>query len=183
MRQNFLDAIIASPADNQPRLVYADWLEEQGETIRADYIRMECSDTDRMIFIEAPEWGMVADPLEPYWERGFISRLKGPISALIEHGPAICREHPVESVEVTDKKPYITIAGREWCWLFHKEDGPVANNERHAIPTTLKPGVTIQLKNFPMRGNEIITFGSEEEALRWLNVFTLDTIKKLSKVF
>lgn len=37
----FLRAIIASPADDGPRLVYADWLEEQGEGERAEFIRLQ----------------------------------------------------------------------------------------------------------------------------------------------
>lgn len=36
------------------------------------------------------------------FDRGFIHAIIGPLAALLEHGPAICREHPVESVEVTD---------------------------------------------------------------------------------
>ena len=32
-------AIIAAPADDAPRLVYADWLDERGQTLRANLIR------------------------------------------------------------------------------------------------------------------------------------------------
>ena len=38
----FLRAIGDNPADDGPRLVYADWLEEQGETARAEFIRVQC---------------------------------------------------------------------------------------------------------------------------------------------
>lgn len=37
----FLATIIAKPADNQPRLSYADWLEENGQTERAEFIRLQ----------------------------------------------------------------------------------------------------------------------------------------------
>jgi uncharacterized protein (TIGR02996 family) len=37
----FLRAIIASPDDDGPRLVYADWLEENGEPERAEFIRVQ----------------------------------------------------------------------------------------------------------------------------------------------
>lgn len=40
--QPFLDAIIAEPADDRPRLVFADWLEEQGQSDRAEFIRVQC---------------------------------------------------------------------------------------------------------------------------------------------
>ena len=36
----FLAAINTAPADNTPRLVYADWLEEQGRP--AEFLRIEC---------------------------------------------------------------------------------------------------------------------------------------------
>lgn len=34
-----LAAVLAAPADDAPRLVYADWLEEQGQEDRAEFIR------------------------------------------------------------------------------------------------------------------------------------------------
>jgi uncharacterized protein (TIGR02996 family) len=38
----FLRAILAAPQDDGPRLVYADWLDEQGEADRAAFIRVQC---------------------------------------------------------------------------------------------------------------------------------------------
>jgi uncharacterized protein (TIGR02996 family) len=35
----FLDAIRSAPADDAPRLIYADWLDEQGDA-RAEYVRL-----------------------------------------------------------------------------------------------------------------------------------------------
>jgi uncharacterized protein (TIGR02996 family) len=40
-RDAFLNTIAASPADDGPRLVYADWLEEQGDADRAEFIRLQ----------------------------------------------------------------------------------------------------------------------------------------------
>jgi uncharacterized protein (TIGR02996 family) len=39
----FLQAILEEPDDDTHRLVYADWLEEQGDTGRAEFIRMQCA--------------------------------------------------------------------------------------------------------------------------------------------
>ena len=36
-----LDAILADPADDAPRLVYADWLDENGQAERAEFIRLQ----------------------------------------------------------------------------------------------------------------------------------------------
>jgi uncharacterized protein (TIGR02996 family) len=38
----FLQAIIENPEDDTPRLVYADWLEENGKPERAELIRVQC---------------------------------------------------------------------------------------------------------------------------------------------
>ena len=41
----FLQAIREAPNDDAPRLIYADWLEEQGgaaRKARADFIRAQC---------------------------------------------------------------------------------------------------------------------------------------------
>lgn len=37
MERKLLDAILASPEDDAPRLIYADWLDEQGESDRAEF--------------------------------------------------------------------------------------------------------------------------------------------------
>src|SRR5882724_7795804 len=38
----FLGAILESPDDDGPRLVYADWLDERGDHDRAEFIRLQC---------------------------------------------------------------------------------------------------------------------------------------------
>ena len=38
----FLQAILESPDDDTPRLVYADWLDEHGQSDRAEFIRESC---------------------------------------------------------------------------------------------------------------------------------------------
>lgn len=39
---NLMKAVCASPADDLPRLVLADWLEENGQPERAEFIRLQC---------------------------------------------------------------------------------------------------------------------------------------------
>lgn len=40
--QDFMRAICADPAADAPRLIFADWLEEQGEGERSEFIRVQC---------------------------------------------------------------------------------------------------------------------------------------------
>jgi len=57
--QAFLSHIIADPADTLRRLVFADWLEENGQGPRAAYIRARCTIDDG-----PPEFGSYVDALE-----------------------------------------------------------------------------------------------------------------------
>src|SRR5262249_54909259 len=41
--QAILRTIVENPADDAPRLVYADWLEEQGRPEPAQFIRLQCA--------------------------------------------------------------------------------------------------------------------------------------------
>jgi uncharacterized protein (TIGR02996 family) len=38
----FLQAILSDPDDDAPRLIYADWLDEHGQSERAEFIRVQC---------------------------------------------------------------------------------------------------------------------------------------------
>jgi uncharacterized protein (TIGR02996 family) len=38
-----LQAVLADADDDAPRLIYADWLDEQGESDRAEFIRVQCA--------------------------------------------------------------------------------------------------------------------------------------------
>lgn len=41
-RDALLRAIIEAPDDDAPRLIYADWLDENGDPARAEFIRVQC---------------------------------------------------------------------------------------------------------------------------------------------
>lgn len=58
-KQAFLAHIIDDPADDLRRLVFADWLEENGKGRRAAYIRARCA-----LDGKRPEFGTYADAVE-----------------------------------------------------------------------------------------------------------------------
>lgn len=72
----FLQAIREHPEDNLPRLVFADWLDEQGQSPRAEFVRVQCelsilADTD-------PRLGALkvhADELEAAHRQGWVGPL------------------------------------------------------------------------------------------------------------
>src|SRR5436190_8949015 len=85
----FIGAILAAPSDDVPRLVYADWLDERGESDRADLIRVQCElarlryDDDRVSDLQAREYRLLSRHFAawragyPYvrFSRGFIEQL------------------------------------------------------------------------------------------------------------
>ena len=42
MNEAFVGSIAESLYDDTPRLVYADWLEDDGDADRAEFIRVQC---------------------------------------------------------------------------------------------------------------------------------------------
>ena len=70
--RTFLDSICAEPDDDSLRLVYADWLEDQGDG-RAEYLRLECVLTklplhERQAHPGWPRLLMLGDQLSADWK-------------------------------------------------------------------------------------------------------------------
>jgi uncharacterized protein (TIGR02996 family) len=65
----FLKAICDSPDDDVPRLVYADWLDEQGQAARAEFIRVQ----------------LALAPLEGTWGEGWAKLEARENQILLEH--------------------------------------------------------------------------------------------------
>jgi uncharacterized protein (TIGR02996 family) len=100
--QAFLDAILEQPDADAPRLIYADWLEEQGDP-RAELIRLQCERANlratdsRCAFLEFREAEVMAEHLERWLEpvrrlgltgrfrRGFLEITVSHARTLLEH--------------------------------------------------------------------------------------------------
>ena len=66
-REALLEAVFAAPADDAPRLVYADWLDEHGEPAQAAFIRAQVA-LDR-IDPDSPDHDRQALALHAVWDR------------------------------------------------------------------------------------------------------------------
>jgi uncharacterized protein (TIGR02996 family) len=118
----FIKAIRAHPEDDVPRLVYADWLEEHGNPIRAEFIRVQCElastpehdpryrileDREHEILSEyEPQFlgsGWPKDwplgPSEWSWRRGFLDDVTINFGNLLNAG--YLSEHPVRSLSIS----------------------------------------------------------------------------------
>lgn len=139
MTVNYADAlledILEHPGDNTPRLVYADWLDDNGDPERAGFIRLQirmaagaASDDDTfaelgLLEAHGGRWaaplaevfGLVGRSLYGYgggfgvsweWRRGFVTKIALTLADFEAHAAAIFSAHPVEEVVLTDRKPY-----------------------------------------------------------------------------
>jgi uncharacterized protein (TIGR02996 family) len=64
--ESFIRAIVDSPGDEAPRLVYADWLEERGDP-RGPYLRAERDWAKDRKPAELKKLHRLAKPLDPVW--------------------------------------------------------------------------------------------------------------------
>ena len=96
-REALLAAICANPDDDTPRLAFADWLEENGEPERAEFVRLQCelasglppgprrsamvSRTNKLLRKNESHWRadlVETEPMAWTWdrfERGFVESL------------------------------------------------------------------------------------------------------------
>lgn len=108
-REALLKAVLANPDDDLPRLVYADWLEENDKQVAADYIRIACAgDAVTTLEYSRRHWREVDDfrDVVKYgmgydYSRGFVSGVHCSLANWLKHGPAVVREHPVAKVNFT----------------------------------------------------------------------------------
>lgn len=114
-----LRAICESPDDDTPRLVFADWLDEQGGAVNAAWaagiraqVALARGDTDEALRFQAcvfeSRYGLerLAERLElpaevgDGWERGFPFRAAGPYSYLCDVWPGLADRIPIRTLVV-----------------------------------------------------------------------------------
>src|SRR5438552_1524865 len=136
--------ILANPADDAPRLVYADWLEENGDSERAEFVRVQIEharldpdDEQRQALaqraqtlVEAhgkrwceslPRW---AGPVSWWFRRGFVADVVAPAEQFLAGAGGLRRLVPLEgaslrggvSARLTD-----LVDGRALSGLVHLE--------------------------------------------------------------
>ena len=125
--------ILADPDDDVPRLVFADWLEENGQADWAEFIRVQVeiesvprSDPrhrdlarrSRKLLADQKEvWLLPFQRLLPgclvKFERGFVSVVKATYSYVFFNAEQLWPLAPIREVQVTDGLRNIS----ELCWL------------------------------------------------------------------
>jgi uncharacterized protein (TIGR02996 family) len=131
MEDAFLQTILDSPDDDAPRLVFADWLEEQGNP-RGEFIRLQCQRAKLTKY--DPEWpGLLAresallkqfekdwsKPVlryveEAQYRRGFIEHVRASASKLLKSGGRLFQAAPIRSIRLTHADRLADLAQCGW---------------------------------------------------------------------
>jgi uncharacterized protein (TIGR02996 family) len=118
-RDALLAAVLAAADDDAPRLVFADWLDERGDS-RGEFVRVQCAlarlpaDDPRRAELERREHDLLtahqaawAEPLRGLasdwtYRRGFIESVAVDASAFVARGAELFRRGPVRRVRFLD---------------------------------------------------------------------------------
>jgi uncharacterized protein (TIGR02996 family) len=120
MEEAFLADIVDRPEDDGPRLVYADWLEENGQPERAEFIRTQCrlanlpeDSADRLALEEREQallaehgaaWAATLPPWArksaPTFRRGLVAEVAVSTGDFVRHGAALWRVAPVQGASL-----------------------------------------------------------------------------------
>jgi uncharacterized protein (TIGR02996 family) len=114
-KPDFLDAILAQPASDAPRLAFADWLAGQGN-LRGEFIRVQCElarlpETDPLLpRLKQREEHLLATqrtallgplaalPLDVRFERGFIVSTTLSAHVFLQDGDELFRQAPLREI-------------------------------------------------------------------------------------
>jgi uncharacterized protein (TIGR02996 family) len=152
-----LAAILAHPDEDTPRLMYADWLQENGQPDRAEFIRIQCDPTadeaaeECAAELEERNRGRWLAGLPQFpgagWEfrRGFPEHLDIPAELMLERYDAFARSPWLRFLSVHDLHNSTTrdLVSRSWNsqWIeFELQEDPKAQFFVYGYDST--PAVT-----------------------------------------
>ena len=133
-------AVIAAPTDDLPRLVYADWCDENGQPERAEFIRVQCTlarpdglSAERLAELRIREQTLLdihgeawlaplrarGEPLfsprtHGQFHRGFVETVWMPAAEFLANADRLFERCPVRELRVTQ------VTRREWEWMLHR---------------------------------------------------------------
>jgi uncharacterized protein (TIGR02996 family) len=145
-----LGAVLANPKENSTRLVYADWLEENGGARgerRAALIRLMCANPKVRLTYDGG-WNKL--PAREPWpdmraalydlldellperfvlHRGFVSQIESTCEQFLKNAAALFLAHPIAAVRLSDRAP-LRSGPTRWGWYAsfdttNDEGGPM----------------------------------------------------------
>jgi uncharacterized protein (TIGR02996 family) len=137
--RGFLHAICECPEDDTARLVFADWLSENGDPDRAEFIRVqvelartppttEADERRRKVLIGRHDalWKAHAagwlTPFSPFakresFERGFVQSLEVPATTFLQHAERWFALTPLTHVKITASSVWDAASASRTWWI------------------------------------------------------------------
>ncbi|MFO0599800.1 MAG: TIGR02996 domain-containing protein [Myxococcaceae bacterium] len=102
-----LAEVLAHPADDRPRLVYADFLTERGD-VRGEYIARECAGQDgsELLAEHGERWAGVSQRLFASFRRGFVEHVATSEPDALGELEALLEREPVTSIALTGRRRF-----------------------------------------------------------------------------
>ncbi|MBO0697260.1 MAG: TIGR02996 domain-containing protein [Zavarzinella sp.] len=114
-REALLEAVFAAPADDAPRLVYADWLDEHGEPAQAEFIRAQIELARHEP--ETPEHDRIDQSLYDLWDR-FLAELRPVVASdLMLLRSDYVRGFPTTAIHILQVSSFRDQSPRWWPHL------------------------------------------------------------------
>jgi uncharacterized protein (TIGR02996 family) len=138
-RVKLLRAIFEDPDDDGPRLVYADWLQEQGDP-RGELISVQCTlatgpefhsqrlslrQREReLLELHGEAWAAPAKKVADTWafRRGFVDEVAGPAKKVLAGAAGLCEIEPVRRLSLSGvtAKECATLGAAAWMTLVQR---------------------------------------------------------------
>ncbi len=134
MEHAFLQAILENADDLAPRLIYADWLDERGDSDRAEFIRLQCvsARTQREKELLDWHWERWAQPIlsfiphlarkDIYFRHGFPFRITFRRAADLDRLQAIMPIAPIREIDLDFDGNENASCPRRWYDIFFIDD-------------------------------------------------------------
>ena len=156
-RAGLLRACCERPADDVPRLILADWLEENGEAERGEFVRVQislascvwagtaCSQCEslrrrerELLAANQVKWRLDLPSGWANWvtdfRRGLVAEIALPLAPFLAHAKEIFAIAPVEVVRLTCRAPAPDSHGWNWAARERAWRVPLPSSSKMNLP-------------------------------------------------
>jgi uncharacterized protein (TIGR02996 family) len=129
--RSLLDAVLENPDDDLPRLVYADWLDENGDPKRAEFIRAQIAMA-------------ASDKVYDYFSNDYIYSVK----VMSKVNPTLCNKL-LNETGLPFEKPIIFTDQRSNELLMREKSNEVIIHFRRGFASALSAKIDWFMNNYP----------------------------------
>jgi len=158
-REALLRAVCENPDEDTPRLVFADWLQENGDEERAEFIRLQIelvgmrdgkakqkkqAREKELLKAHQVDW---TAPLKEFegnrtgdyyvFRRGFVEAIASDGEIMVEEGDRVFALAPIREIVFADEEEYGELAKCKWLLKLHTLDLKGSGLSHHFDPTPL----------------------------------------------